>query len=335
MSHILARLTAHCALALIILVATFAQPARADSSPLYMGLVAADSREVTLERWKPLLEDMSRAIGRPVEALTMDDYAGIIWSLKTGKAQLAWMGNKSAIEAVDRANCEVLVMTLSTTSGSGYYSHLIVPSDSKLDSVDDVLNNAGSLTFGNGDPNSTSGFVVPGFYVFATRGIDPNRSFKRVVHNNHEDNFYAVASKEVDVATNNSLSLARHAQRSPKDARRIRIIWTSPRIPNDPIVVRKELAPELKRKIESFLIGYGKSTPGKSEQEVMQERELLSSRNWAGYIRSDDSQLIPIRKLELFKERKQVETAPDMPEAPKRDRLEAIDRQLRKLNGQD
>ena len=67
-----------------------------------------------------------------------------------------------------------------------------------------MLANAKSLTFGNGDPNSTSGYLVPGYYVFAKNNVDPVKAFKRTLNSSHEVNALAVANKQVDVATFNT-----------------------------------------------------------------------------------------------------------------------------------
>ena len=64
-----------------------------------------------------------------------------------------------------------------------------------------MLANAKSLTFGNGDPNSTSGYLVLGYYVFAKNNVDPGQAFKRTLNSSHEVNALAVANKQVDVAT--------------------------------------------------------------------------------------------------------------------------------------
>ena len=66
------------------------------------------------------------------------------------------------------------------TGNPGYWSLLLVNKDSPINSLADVLKCDKSLTFGNGDPNSTSGFLVPSFYVFAKNNVDPKECFKVV-----------------------------------------------------------------------------------------------------------------------------------------------------------
>src|SRR3546814_2216710 len=92
------------------------------------------------------------------------DYAGIIQGMRFDKVDVAWYGNKSAMEAVDRAGGEIFAQTVAANGNPGYWSLLIAHKDSPINSVEDMLKNAKTLTFGNGDPNSTSGFLVPGYY---------------------------------------------------------------------------------------------------------------------------------------------------------------------------
>ncbi|MDD3313026.1 phosphate/phosphite/phosphonate ABC transporter substrate-binding protein [Pseudodesulfovibrio sp.] len=304
--------------------------AAAAEKGLVMGLVYTETPEILLKSWTPLFEDMSRYLGAPVKGAVAEDYAGIIWYLATGKAQLAWVGNKAAIEAVDRADSEVLAQSV-TLTGPGYYSHLIVPRASPLRDVEDVLRSAGTLSFGNGDPNSTSGYVVPGYYIFAARGLEPGKLFKRVTHGSHEENFHDVASGKTDVATSNSSALARYEQRFPDEFERIRIIWTSPMIPSDPIVVHKDLDPALKAKIRAFLLQYGKPGKGKSEEQAAREVQRLAARKWTGFRPSDDAQLIPIRKLELYKERLGIERNATLPESTRQERIRAIEAKIERL----
>lgn len=320
-------------LAIFILTITLLAPSsvRAKQQELAMGMVAADSKELTLKRWQPVVEALSKQLGVPVKAVAFNDYASVIWHLASGKIQFAWGGNKSAIEAVDRANCEIVLKTINVKNGGGYYSHLIVPADSALNNVDDVIAHASQLTFGNGDPNSTSGFVVPGYYIFASRNLTPKKLFKRVINNNHETNFHNIASGKIDVATSNSLALGRYESHFPDELTKTKIIWTSPQIPSDPIFMRKNMQPELRRRIIEFFKQYGKPTANKSTAQLKQEQTILTERKWTGFIPSNNTQLTPIRKLELFKKRLRIERNKSLTEAAKKHKIAEIDSKLKNL----
>jgi phosphate/phosphite/phosphonate ABC transporter binding protein len=121
------------------------------------GIISTEATQNLKADWQPLLDDMEKQTGLKVKAFFAPDYAGIIEGMRFNKVQMAWLGNKSAMEAVDRSNAEVFAQMVNIDGTQGYYSHLIVHKDSPLNNLNDVFSNAKNLSFGNGDPNSTSG----------------------------------------------------------------------------------------------------------------------------------------------------------------------------------
>jgi len=291
---------------------------------LNFGIISTESSQHLKSEWQPVLDDMARKTGMKVNAFFASDYAGIIEGMRFGKVHVAWFGNKSAIEAVDRAGGEVFAQMVNADGTQGYYSHLIVHKDSPLKSLDDVLKNSRNLSFGNGDPNSTSGFVVPGYYVFAKNKLDAKTAFKVVRSANHESNALAVANRQVDVATNNSENLLKIQERLPEKFRELRVVWTSPLIPLDPLVMRKDLPDPAKQKVKDFFYTYGQGGP--QEKENLMKLSKLSR-----FQPSTNAQLVPIRQLELFKDRNKIEADAALPAAEKQAKLADIDRKLAQL----
>lgn len=285
------------------------------------GIISTDSSTALKQEWQPVLDDMERKTGMKVHAFFASDYAGIIEGMRFNKVQVAWFGNKSAMEAVDRANGEVFAKFVNDDGTEGYYSHLIVNKASNLHTLDDVLKNSKSLSFGNGDPNSTSGFLVPSYYVFARNHVDPKTAFKVVRAANHETNAMAVAMKQVDVATNNSEQMDKLKANAPDKFAQVRIVWTSPLIASDPLVMRKDL-PEGTKKIKDFFYTYGQAPSEKQNMARMQK---------AGWRPSTDAQLLPIRQLELFKERNKIDSDTTLDAGDKQAKLKDIDARLAAL----
>lgn len=295
------------------------------SQDINFGIISTESTQNLKQDWEPLIADMKKQTGFNVTAFFAPDYAGIIEGMRFNKVQVAWLGNKAAVEAVDRANGEVFAQMVNADGTQGYYSHLIVNADSPYNNLDDVIKNGKNLSFGNGDPNSTSGFLVPGFYVFAKNKIDPKTHFRITRSANHETNALAVANKQVDVATNNSENLDKIKERFPEKFKGIRIVWTSPLIPLDPMVMRKDMTEAQKTKLKNFFYNYGKTDP--REKEVLMKISKLS-----GFKESTNAQLIPIRQLDLFSQRNKAESDTTMSDADKRSKLADIDAKLAVLN---
>ena len=297
--------------------------AAAAAAEINFGIISTESSTNLRQLWQPVLDDMARQTGYKINAFFAPDYAGVIEGMRLGKVQVAWFGNKSGMEAVDRANGEVFAKTVNPDGTEGYYSHLIVHKSSPIHSLDDVLKHGRSLSFSNGDPNSTSGFLVPGYYVFAKHDIDAKTFFKLTRNANHESNALAVANKHVDIATNNSESLDRIKATQPKKFEEIRVVWTSPLIPSDPLVMRKDLPAAEKAKIKQFFYDYGKNDA--------REKANLERMQLAGWKPSSDAQLVPIRELALFTQRTKVAADATLGAADKQAKLAEIDARLAAL----
>lgn len=304
-------------------IAFAAGNAAAQVKELNFGIIATEKAGALRQMWEPFLEDMSKAIGVKVNGFYATDYAGIIEAQHFDKVQIAWYGNKSAIDAVDRANGEVFVQFVDLDGTPGYYSYIITHKDSGITSLDQVLKNGKQYSFGIGDPQSTSGTLVPTYYVFTLNNLDPKTHFKVTRSANHEGNFLAVLNKQVDVATSNSEMTGKMKEKSPEKLEQIRILWTSPLIPRDPLVWRKDLPADLKKKIQDFTVAYGKDD---REKEILKNMYRL-----AGFKASTDAQLLPIRQLELFKDRKKFEADPNMSDADRNAKLAEIDGKLAAL----
>ena len=298
--------------------------AGASAQEINFGIISTEATQNLKADWQPLLDDMAKQTGLKIKAFFAPDYAGIIEGMRFNKVQVAWLGNKSAMEAVDRANGEVFAQMVNADGTQGYYSHLIVHKDSPLASLGDVLKAGKSLSFGNGDPNSTSGFLVPGYYAFAQNKIDVKTHFKIVRSANHETNALAVANKQVDVATNNSENLDKIKERQPEKFKDIKIVWTSPLIPLDPLVLNKQMPDATKTKIKDFFYNYAK-TDAREKEIVMKISKL------AGFKPSTNAQLTPIRQLDLFGKRNKIEGDDTLADADKKTRLAEIDQQLASL----
>ncbi|MBK6786443.1 MAG: phosphonate ABC transporter substrate-binding protein [Rubrivivax sp.] len=316
MTHTVPRLLAIAALGLAATAAL--------AQEVSFGIIATDSASTQRERWEPFFRDMEKKTGLTVKSFYAPDYAGVIEAMRFNKVQVAWMGNKSAMEAVDRANGEIFAQIMYADGTYGYHGLLITHKDSPYKTLDDVFRNAKSIDFGIGDPNSTSGFLVPTFYLFAQRGVDHRTAFKTARNASHGANLQAVLARQVDVATNNTEDFGKLQATKPELASQIRVLWTSPLIPSDPFVWHKDLDPAIKAKLKSFVLGYAKTDA--------EEKAILGNiYSYGGFRESNNDQLIPIRQLELAKQRAKVETDNALDSAAKTRALAEIDAKLAAL----
>jgi phosphonate transport system substrate-binding protein len=280
---------------------------RDDKADINFSILATENSQNVRQYWDPLLADMERTTGLEVEPFFGSNYNALVNAMRFNQTQVGWFSNKSGLEAVRQAEAEVFLSSSDVEGVDGYNSVLIVNADSPL-TVEDVLRCDKSLDFGLGDANSTSGTLAPITYLFAPQGITPERCFKTVRAGNHEANLRAVANNQIPVATNNTTNLEIMARRDPATAKRIKIIWTSPRIPEDPIVWRKDLDPEVKRKVREFFLTYG-NRGGPDQRQ--RERAILAELSFGIFKPSDNNHLLPVREMEAAERLLQAQNRQD------------------------
>lgn len=300
---------------------TLTATAYVQAEEINFGIISTESQQNLRPKWEPFLADMKRETGLDVKPFFASDYAGVIEGMRFGKVQMAWYGNKSAMGAVDRADGEIFVQSVSSDGSPGYWSLILVPKDSKLATLDDLLKCDKTLNFGLGDVNSTSGYLVPTTFVFAAKGIDPKQCFKNVTNANHETNAMAVANGQVNAAANNTENLALIEKNNPAAFAKLRILWKSPLIPSDPIVWRKNLPEATKEKIRNFFLTYGTD---KSKGNAAKEREILAALQWAPFKASTNDQLLPIRVMELTRTIAKIEADSKLSAEEKKTQLDKL-----------
>lgn len=292
------------------------------------GIISTESQDNLKPKWDPFIKAMEAEIGRPINAFYATDYAAVIEAMGAGKIQLAWYGGKSYIEAAKRSNAEAFARVVNEDGTKGYYSYLITNKDNPILSKIDVnkgngdqyvIQNAADLTFAFNDPESTSGFLVPSYYVFAKNGVNPNEAFKQLTFaGNHEATAQAIANNQVDVATNNSEILTDMETSAPDARAKIQVIWTSPEIPSDPLAYRNDMPDCLKGQVRDFFYNY-------------KDASILNPLGWAGFEAAKDEDWNTIRELNIGKEILEVQNDKNLNAQDKQQKTDELNKQLEAL----
>lgn len=293
---------------------------------LNFGIISTESQANQKPIWEPFVAAMSEELGIPVKAFYATQYAGVIEAMRFGQVDIAWFGGKSYIEAAEIANAEVFAQTVADDGSKGYYSHLIMNKDhpdlaqaKSMGGDKYVLENASNLQFAFNDPNSTSGYLVPSYYVFAQNGVNPQEAFERLIFaGNHEATALAIANNQVDVATNNNESLSRLEKTNPSARENIETIWTSTLIPSDPIAWRKDLPEDIKTQLKDFFHNYTDET-------------VLAPLEWSGFDPATDDMWNPIRELDIGEQILTIQANDNLSQEEKDQQITELNQQLEAL----
>ena len=275
-------------------------------SEVVFSILSAEGQASSGPLWQPLLDDMSKAIGVPVKPFFGSNYNVLVEAMRFNQTQVAWFSAKPALEAVDRAQGEVIARTVDPEGRDSYTSTLVVKKGSGI-TLDKVLACGKQYNFGIGDAQSTSGTLAPMTFLFNARGVVPSQCFKTVRSANHQANAFGVATGVIDVATSNSVNLVFMRRENAQLADQIEEIWTSPPVPESGIVVREDLDPALKEKIRGFFLTYGQGEGPEAERQ----RKVLAGLEYSRFAPADDSYLNPIREMIADQKRSEAEAKGD------------------------
>jgi len=291
------------------------------AAPLTFGILPIGGPAESLEAWRPMLDDLHKAIGRPVRAVSVTTYEGIAQAISEQRVDIAFLSGRLALDAVTQQNMQVIGRLTRGDGSRGYRAVLIVAADSRLRSLDQLFARPGKWRYARGEALSVSGYLVPETQLFAARGVDSDTFFASVHVDNHQNNALAVSNGEVDVATNNTADLERFQQHFPEQYTRLRILWTSSIIPHAVIVIRNDLPQPLRAQVAAFVTGYGKGKDGARE-----EANLKRIHDISGFAPADNADLIPFADIEYALEQRRATSAQWVSEA-------ARDARFRKIRG--
>ncbi|NOG69971.1 phosphate/phosphite/phosphonate ABC transporter substrate-binding protein [Roseicella sp. DB1501] len=237
-------------------LALSARGARAQAAPLRCAVgpfqpTAGDTRRA----YEPFFAHMAAAVGRLLELTVTTDWAGIAVALSTGQVDLAWMGPWGYVLARDRARAEALAIV--KYQGKPTY-HAIILARPDL-AIARFPEDAKGLSISFADAGSTSGWLIP-HYWFKTQGIDPRTYFKYRDGASHPANDIAVASGQVDLATDYDRNFAAMVAAGRVREDQARIVWRSEPLPNDALAIRAGLDAALAARLRDAALAIDEAT---------------------------------------------------------------------------
>jgi phosphonate transport system substrate-binding protein len=284
------------ALALLLIGCSGPKADTAHPAVLNFSVLSAEDQANFQPLWTPLLDDLSKAVGVPVKPFFSSDYAALVEAMGANQVQIGWYSAQPALDAVARSHGEVFARTADLEGKETYTSDVIVKKGSGV-TLQRILSCDHSLSFGMGDPKSTTGTLAPTAFLFRPHHIDPQTCFKTVRSASHNANLFAVANGVLDASTNNSVGLS-WAKTGDDTARavfdKIEVVWESQPLPESALVYRGDLDPELKHRIRNFFIGYGKAPGAEGERQ----RAIMAKLHYTAFNPASDDYLVPIKAMQ-------------------------------------
>ncbi|RXT14935.1 phosphate/phosphite/phosphonate ABC transporter substrate-binding protein [Ammoniphilus sp. CFH 90114] len=235
------------------------QPAEAGDTgktpSLTIGVIPSLNQGKMQEAIKKLGSHLEQEVGIAVKIDVYPDYNGVVEAMNFGQVNMAYYGPLTYVIAHHESGAEA-IMTQLVKGEPYYYSYIIAHKDSPYNSLDEMLNDKEQVTFAFGDPNSTSGSLIPGLEL-KDRGVYRNNNdhdFKNVIFTGgHDATALAVENKQVDAGAIDSAIFDTLKEGGKINGDLYKVIWQSEKLFQYPWAV-KDVDQETVSKIqEAFL----------------------------------------------------------------------------------
>ena len=228
-----------------------------------------DEAPTELQRkFKPLGEYLKKETGLEILFIPVTDYAAVVEGLASNKLDLAWLGGFTYVQARLRTNGGA-VPIVQRAEDAIFTSRFIVPVDSTAKTLADLK----GKTFAFGAPSSTSGSLMPRYYLLQA-GIDPERDFKSVAFSGaHDATLAFVAAGRAEAGVLNASVLDKLIETKNSNAAKVRVLSVTPPYFDYNWTVRPGLDAALTKKLtEAFL----KLDPANPEMKAILDLQRAS-----------------------------------------------------------
>ena len=231
----------------------------ADVTEFRIGILGGENAQDRMNSYECLRGYTEERLGVPAKLFAPADYNGVIQGLLGGTLDMAWLGASAyaAVHLQDPEAVEPVLVKINLDGSYGYHSIGFARKDAGINTLEDMQ----GKVFGFGDPNSTSGYLIPSIEIPQTTGatMESGDYFGEVKFTGgHEQTIVAVNNGDVaggvtwaDGQGNwedgyNSGALRKAVDAGLVDMNDLVEIWRSKPIPEGPVVLRKDLPEEVK-----------------------------------------------------------------------------------------
>lgn len=212
-----------------------------------------------------LAKDLGKVINMEVKEIQASDYTAIIEALRTGKADMAYMGALAVAMGAERAGVTPIVMKAPNGDKAQAVYHSVFVTQKDNNEINSIKDFKGK-TIAFVDPDSTSGNLVPTSEIMkafpdlhlTNEKIHTNGEFFEAVSfsGKHQAGLQAVIKGDVDIVPISDQIMASEFKNGNADEDAVKVVHSSAAIPAEAMVVSKTVNEDLKKTLTKFLVEY-------------------------------------------------------------------------------
>ena len=250
--------------ALVTVLAAVCGAAQAQQNVLKVSAIPDEAPTELQRKFEPLGKYLEKQIGMKVEFIPVTDYAAVVESLASRRLDMAWLGGFTFVQTKLRTNGKAIPI-VQRQEDAAFISRFIT-AQPDIKSLADLK----GRTFAFGSPSSTSGHLMPRFYLMEN-GIYPEKDFKRIAFSGAHDATAAfVESGRVDGGALNASVWDKLIEQKKIDPAKVRVIATTPPYFDYNWTVRGDLDSALVKKLTDAFLALDASNPEQKEILALQ-----------------------------------------------------------------
>ena len=196
--------------------------------------------------------------------MPVTDYAAVVESLATKKLDLAWLGGFTFVQAKIRTGGTAIPIV--QREEDARFTSKYVTADPAIKTLADLK----GKTFAFGAPSSTSGSLMPRFFL-QQAGLNPEKDFKTVAYSGAHDATVAfVAAGKADAGVLNASVWDKLVELKKVDPEKVRVFATTPPYFDYNWTVRGDLDPALIKKLTDAFLKLDPNNPEHKEIMALQ-----------------------------------------------------------------
>lgn len=271
--------------ALFVLLFAVLFPASAHAQPAVLRVSAIPDEAPTelVRKFEPLRAYLEQKIGMKIRFVPVTDYAAVVEGLAAKKLDMAWLGGFTFVQARLRTGNAIPIAQ--RAEDEKFTSRFITSTSSGINKLEDLK----GRTFAFGSPSSTSGSLMPRYFLLKA-GIDPERDMKRIAYSGAHDATTAfVEAGRVDAGVLNASVWEKLVESKKVDATKVKVFASTPPYYDYNWTVRGDLDPALVKKLTDAFLALDPTNPAHQKILDLQRASKFISTKVENYKSIEDA----------------------------------------------
>jgi len=250
------------------------------SKTLRVSMIPTTDPGKVVRESQPLVEYLQRETGSKIDLSVPTNYAAVVEAIANDQVDIAYLGGFTYVQASKRSGVVPLVQR---ERDREFHSLFITHKDSGINSLSDLK----GRRFAFGDVNSTSGHLMPEYFM-RQAGVDTEVISKAIYSGGHDATALAVANKKVDAGALDETVYQKMVADGKLDATQVKVFYTTPPFFDYIWAARKTLESNVAESFSSAML--------KLDSNDAAQKAILGLLNATKYVKAEDGNYDKLRQ---------------------------------------